>query len=268
MYAVLDTNQALRLPRTGVREGCGLTLAPYVIAEILLRPDPGPTVRRIRAYEVRLGLQVHEVFDKLAPLYEDDIPHLQPFVQTGSLIAPDSFYAGLYPELSPWLETVRNKAAVAKEAARAFCGSMLPRSVNARKLFTSLGGAPKFRNLDEAVRYIDVWPECVADIVSSASKRRLAVSDPRRLYSAVMSNQFLARFFKSILCFQLSWFRLWDDQSLNFDPSSQRDDFTDLTLPLYAGNGDVILTEDKKVQRLLGVVDPDGVVRVAAARDL
>jgi len=42
---------------------------------------------------------------------------------------------------------------------------------------------------------------------------------------------------------------MWDynHQYLNFDPTSDRDDWTDMTVPLYAAPGDTILTQDKKL---------------------
>lgn len=269
MYAVLDTNQALALPKAGAADAPGLTLAPYVIAEILLRSDPEPSIRRIRSFRVRYGLQLApEALEQVAGLTESELLHFRPFLAPGTVVASDSLYAGLRPDLAPIPDAVRARAIATKGLARAFCGSMFGRSVRARERFRSVGGAPKFRDLEEALLWLDDWPESVADIISNGSARPLAVPDPRRLYSAVMQNPFLARLFRSILSYQLSWFRLWADPSLNFDPSSRRDDFTDLVLPFYAEDGDVILTADKKLTSLLKMVAPNGAVAAATASDI
>jgi hypothetical protein len=104
----------------------------------------------------------------------------------------------------------------------------------------------------------------VVDCVSNGSKRTFKVSDPTLLYSAVKQNQYLSRLFITILYYLVSWSRLWADQSLNFDPSATRDDWVDITLPFYAGDGDLILTADVKLQVAVGKIERSGKVTAKA----
>ena len=82
---VLDTNQASCLPEANLFTGVNqfrkrLTLPPLVLAEILLRANPEPTLRRLRGYDVRLGIDLRQAFDllsrvstKFRPFAPDDI---------------------------------------------------------------------------------------------------------------------------------------------------------------------------------------------------
>jgi hypothetical protein len=81
-----------------------------------------------------------------------------------------------------------------------------------------------------------------------------------------MSNPFLARMWKAVLYCLVSWARQWQDQRHNFDASPERDDWVDMTLPLYAADGDVILTGDTKLKTMVGAIEQAGLVTTADAR--
>ncbi|PYX67042.1 MAG: hypothetical protein DMG74_01700 [Acidobacteria bacterium] len=66
----------------------------------------------------------------------------------------------------------------------------------------------------------------------------------------------------------ISYSRAWVDQAHNFDPASNCDDWTDITLLRYAGDGDIILTADKKLQTAIGMVEPSGTVQVKTTEEL
>ena len=67
-----------------------------------------------------------------------------------------------------------------------------------------------------------------------------------------------------MLFYVFSWNRLWTEERLNFDPSATRDDFVDITLPFYACDGDIILTEDGKLRDAVGEIEPTGKVTAGA----
>jgi hypothetical protein len=85
-----------------------------------------------------------------------------------------------------------------------------------------------------------------------------------------MQNPFLSRFFKTMLYYLISFSRAWDHahREHNFDPEEERDDWTDITIPLYANSGDLIVTADKKLRGAIAMVDPNGEVRTILAREL
>jgi trehalose/maltose hydrolase-like predicted phosphorylase len=106
--------------------------------------------------------------------------------------------------------------------------------------------------------------------VSENGQRPVAVANPDELYAAVMQNPYLSRFFKTMLYYTISFSRAWDDthQEHNFDPEEKRDDWTDITVPLYASSGDLIVTADKKLRGAVAMIDFNSEVRTALAREL
>ena len=61
---------------------------------------------------------------------------------------------------------------------------------------------------------------------------------------------------------------MWVDQIHNFDASQSRDDWADITLPLYAEDGDVLVTADKKLCNAMKMVDPGGHVKARTMHEL
>ena len=96
------------------------------------------------------------------------------------------------------------------------------------------------------------------------------VSDNAVLYGAVMDNPFLGRLFRTILAYIISFSQAWDhaNRQQNFGPEAVRDDWTDMTLSLYAGPGDLIVTADKKLRGAVEIVNPRGEVRTVLAEQL
>jgi hypothetical protein len=119
----------------------------------------------------------------------------------------------------------------------------------------------KFNDMAEALSGLSSFREMVLDWAQDGGNRQFLVSDRDDLYNAVMQNQYLGNFFKTVLYFLISFSRAWQDQTHNFDPSDQRDDWTDITLPLYAARGDFILTADKKLRNAVAMIDPSGMLR-------
>ena len=63
---------------------------------------------------------------------------------------------------------------------------------------------------------------------------------------------------------------MWDQnhQKLNFDPTADRDDWTDITVPFYAAPGDIILTQDNKLCNAIASVYGTGNLIVKKASGL
>jgi len=108
------------------------------------------------------------------------------------------------------------------------------------------------------------------DSISENGQRSVIVDDPGELYVTVMQNPYLSRFFKTILYYIISFSRAWDHtcRAHNFDPEEKRDDWTDITVPLYVSSGDLIVTTDKKLRGAVARVDFNGEVRTALAKEL
>ncbi len=262
MRAVVDTNQALKLTSRSTggdpsRALSEIALAPYVLAEILLRGNPEPTLTRLRAFTVRYGLEPVKALETVATLTETEIMAFEPFAVPGSATY-EAFRTALYdpsPQHVEWAHRV-------KADNLSFCGLMFERAqCFRRKLRERKIQNPRFEDMAEALLQAGTSAtsflgSLVLSSISNDFCRKLAVREPDLLYGAVIRKQYLGRFFKTIFYFVLSFSRLWKDQVHNFDPSAGRDDWTDITLPLYAGDGDVILTADTKLRNAIKVIEP------------
>jgi hypothetical protein len=257
MRIVVDTNRVL-LPHPEIRGE--VTLAPYVIAEILLRKNPVPTIERLLEYDCRYGLEPHDAFDRVARFSEEEIVAFEPFIRPGDLATSTDFYVAL---VAPTVEH-RKRALVLKECNQKFCGSMFRWATAVRNRMVNRVDRPRYDNLSGVLADIEFWPASVLDCITNGSTRQMKVTDAALLYSAVSRNQYLSRFFKTVLVYLISWSRLWREGRLNFDPSPDGNDYVDLTLPFYAADGDAIITADTKLRRAVSVVEPSGIV---VARD-
>ncbi len=275
MRIVVDTNQAYKLPggpnATKARLSVeGITLAPYVLGEILLRTKPQPTLTALRNFaDIRLGLEVGHVMEKVAGLTETEIVSFEPFSLPSS------------PEYNLFMQVLTNpspqivgRAKQIKNNNRAFCGKMYNLSERFRTKVQNLRlKAPKYCDMNQALvnhgaEAQSFLGSLVVSSISNGSQRSVTVKDPELLYQAVMRNHHLARFFKTILYYTLSFARVWRPQIHNFDPNTNRDDWTDITLPLYASDGDIILTADAKLRNAIRMVNPCGVVVAKSVKEL
>lgn len=125
----------------------------------------------------------------------------------------------------------------------------------------------KLQNLEDALNQLTSFQELVVSSVTNGGERKPRIEDAGALYKSVMANPFMGRMWKSVLFFIVSWARQWQDQRKNFDPSFDRDDYVDMTLPLYAAQGDVILTADSKLKMIIAAVEPAGSVTTGNAEN-
>ncbi|HEV2206983.1 MAG TPA: hypothetical protein VGR36_10610 [Candidatus Acidoferrales bacterium] len=271
MNIVLDTNQALKIPNAselhaGPASVDRLILAPYVIVEVLLRSNPEPTLSHLRTFRVRYGLEPVDVFERVAVLPEREIESFQPFVRQGDTVSSDDFYLVLKAPIPEQ----RERARLVKKENREFCESMASAAIRFRKkLDDGANAVRKCSTISEALDHAKSFHrDLVFESISNGSQRTLITSDKESLYGAVMRNQYLGRLFRTLLYYILSWSRLWADQKHNFDPSAGRDDWTDITLPLYAADGDVIVTEDAQLRKSIEMIEPTGRVSVKPAAQL
>lgn len=269
MRFVVDTNQVLKLQPdrkiTGPSQ-CAkrIVITPNVIGEMLLRGDPEPTLSHLLQFKVIYGLEPADSLRKVATSTEAEINRFQPFAYPEVSAPYREFYEALYrpaPEHLMWARKV-------KSGNRAFCNDMYSRAVRIRQIQTSQGGRDekKYSNLEEARSALSTFFEgLVIASISHGGTRPVVITNHKTLFNLVMENQHLANLFKTLLFYAVSWARMWKDQRLNFDPIGSRDDWVDITLTLYASNGDFILTDDSKLRTAIGVVNPAGAVRSGLA---
>jgi hypothetical protein len=268
MQAVIDTNQASRLPQqylfTGTKQvRKTLTLPPFVLGEILLRINPEPTFERLKGFDIRCGLDLGDTMRAIAPLSEVDMAKFKPFVNPFFNEPYRRFYSAL-EEIKPahrqWAQQMKNNHLQ-------FCGDMFQRAIIVREQLRrrNVGNVERFRDLNDALRQLPSFRDLVVASVTNGGARQPRIANVETLYESVMGNSFLRRLWNSILFCLVSWSRQWQEQRLNFDPSPNRDDWVDVTLPLYAAPGDAIVTADSKLKMLIEMVEPTGLVTTMTA---
>lgn len=263
MRLVVDTNQASLLPASGGRFD-GITLSPYVLCEILLRHDPLPTLSTLAAHDVRIGLTTPDVLEQVAELTLEEVRSFKPFPVVGRRYRND--YDLVRQALHQPRKLHIDWARRLKDDHLRYCNSLVGKAVNFRKHLRQHGmSGQKFESFGDAVSKLGCDPdsflgEVILGSISKGGNRAIALSSAE-LLAAVLSNQYLGRMYRSQLAYYLSILRLWTTEELNFDPSPCRDDMTDIVLPLYAGDGDVIVSRDKKLSLLVSLIEVGGRVR-------
>jgi hypothetical protein len=259
MRIVLDTNQIFLFLDKMDPAGAGrsVTLAPYVFAEALLHRDPQQLVDRLRSFDVLFGHEPSDALAAVAGLDEEGIAAFRPYNTTFRLPAT----------------VTRGDLFVARKVKQrhmAFGATVFDLAKVVRKLLKNANVRHKFSDFSETLSLLEpsFFQSFLIDSITHGNSRTRVVSNEENLYVAVMRNHHLARYFKTIFYFLISYSRMWEDQTRNFDPSAGRDDWTDITLPLYAAEGDTILTADKKLQAAIGTVEGRSAVYLKTINEL
>jgi hypothetical protein len=234
-----------------------LTLSPFLLAEILLRgeQETRETFNVLQQHNYRLGMQPAEMLDLVAGTPADGIAEVTPFP------SPDSVLAALTQMLfdERRAATARTWAQAVKASHLAFCGRLETFAASARAGLREIG-VDRLRDFHGAVEGLASGPESflgslVNTTVRNNGERAVVEGEPGALYSAVMANPYLRRYFHGLLYYIVSISRFWENQALNRDPSSRRDDWTDVAISLYVGDGDVVASSDRLVRQLFDAID-------------
>lgn len=137
MQVVVDANQASQLPsaRSVTREH-SISLSPSVLAEILLRTNPIPTLKILQAYYIRLGLKTADVMQRLIQLPLDQIPNFEPFYNPRLSYLED--YEGLMEAIFTPSAHHSSWARQQKESHLKHCRTLVTQTISARKRLKSV----------------------------------------------------------------------------------------------------------------------------------
>ena len=256
MVLIVDTNKISKLPDPCGESTPTIALAPHVIAEVLLRSNPGPALIRLNAYEGKFGLDLVHAYESLLDLSDLEIASFAPFIEPGE-------QRQIQNDLACFSDGLKTRARMIKDSNLAFCGSMFDSAQRLRRIIRDQGmNITKCQSISAALADLHSFhKDLVVNSLTNGQQRKFRVSDSDVLYESVMNNPYFATGFKALLYYILSWSRLWADQTLNQDPNTNRDDWADLTLAFYAGDGDTILTEDVGLHKAIRTIEPNGRVR-------
>ena len=267
MNLVIDTNQIGKLPSTDEVLSLfpnyqGIALPGLVVAEILLSKKRQEWFETLASFELRFGKFLSVMNEELAALDENGIREFVPFEPANTDLGR-GFQRILASQPVELIEGARKQ----KANSLSLLTKLIPDAQMFRKHLNDLRsqgdwvGPQKFSGIDHVLQCVGNGPQsflgdCILKGISNGGTRDLRVCSDELLFNAVLGNRFLSRYFKVLLYYFISISRLWADQRHNFDPSSDRNDVTDISLALYLDDGDTLLTRDTKVQRALEMISP------------
>ncbi len=240
-----------------------------VYAEIILRYKPKESLEVLQRHHLLFGIEIYDIFSVVARLSEEGVYSFKPFISRGTS-EYDRYHKFIFSE--PNTDTI-SWARQTKDKNLRFCSIMRNNAVNFRKekrdLISSGSFKDKFENLEEALESAPTFlEELIYNMITQEGKRKIIISSKVSLKDAVMSNPHLSRLFKSMICYIFSISRMWTNQKYNYDPEDGRDDWTDVLLPTYANNGDIIVTNDKRLKRHIELLEPTGIVTGRSVQEL
>lgn len=277
MQFVLDTNQISPLiadvERLKARPD-GVTLCTEVLAELIQPLDYDPKAKLVALDRVglTLGLQFEDAIGRLKSLTPNEILQFRPFPAPGK----DAFvYDCIWRQIrqpGPLSEKLVEWASRNKSRFRETMKGFVERAKVLRAKILERSGSkktkPKVASLDEAIA---AWGTGASSDLGAITLRAvfqsrldsMELKDREEAYAAIMANTFVGRFFRTLFCYLLSYGGLWSEEKkkLNFAPSSDEDDWTDIILAMYADAGDIIVTADTKLTNAMSQVEPNAVVK-------
>lgn len=265
MRVVIDTNEVASVVRTSglsalQTQQITVVLPPLVWAEIVLSPYHKQRLSALAEYNLMFGMDLHEVHAHLSCLSEEQIASFDPVISPNSVCHGRLMLSMLQSpdELIDQARRLKNDAAEGM-AHMATHIQHLNKNYKDAKSRGQLPAAQKFDTIDDAMEAIGKGLETkLLHDVTSDGGRSMRASSAESLYQAVMSNMYLGRFMRLLVCVHVGYGHLWMDEKLNIDPSANRNDYTDMTIGLYAGHGDTIVTRDTKLGNAIRHIDPQG----------
>ena len=200
-----------------------------------------------------------------AQLGADDLASFWPFPASGDEV--EAAYLRLLREDSPTVapSLVRWAAAV-KDSHHLFMAGIEMRVVGVRqKLKKRRVGT--IENFAEALQMTDGPESLIGSIIVAhfhRGQQAAGVKDPAALVAAVLENPYFRHFYHAILYYIVSVTKLWDDPALHRE--HHRNDWTDLSMALYVGAGDALVTNDGLLRAVFAAINPE--VPIALASEL
>lgn len=264
---VLDTNQVGQICRRGTSSFLGrltLVLTPHSWAEILLSPHGAERLRGISEFPIRFGVEPSIALSTVASGTDAQALSYKPFYPPHSRV-----HRVWRRALKAVSSILRNEARRIKDANRDGMRHLCEQFQLASKRLKddrSRGESPHaVKNLvtiENGMQALDapsfLVPHILGERVNGGSTKDLEVAASHRL----VTNPYTNRFLRFLVTLHLGYGDAWADPALNVSPSPNRDDVADMLLTLYANDGDIIVTGDKKFRRAYEFMDIQRTVKI------
>lgn len=264
MRIVIDANEAATLARSTEQiafdwKRITVVLPPLVWAEIQLSPYYAKRLSALAKCNLMFGMDLHEVHAQLSCLNEEQIASFEPVISPKSNRHEKLILRMLqsHSEMIDQARRLKNDAASGSANIIAKIRG-LNKSYKDAKSRGQNTTAQKFVTIDDAMlaMHQGLETQLLNDVTSNGTRPMRAIS-AQSLYKAVMSNMYLGFFMRLVVCINVGYGHAWMDEKLNIDPSVNRNDHTDMTIGLFAGDGDIIVTRDTKLRNAIRHIDPE-----------
>lgn len=246
-WIIVDTNQASRAKASLIDslQAEGIIIPPFVLGELWNSSDRRP-LEKLADYPLRLGMTPGEVMARLTKLRLSQIMVFQPFhnlssreVQHGLLNQSPQRMQEFVKETIPHIRAAKD---VFSSARARFRNSLRSQGYDPRDFkFTDFNSV-----LDMATATSDnfiMW--LLIEIVSECGTKTTR-ANCHALYAGAMKNPYLRRFFYSLLWYIVSSQQAWTREYDKWNISVKHNDWTDITLPLYAAPDDIYVRRQKR----------------------
>ncbi len=276
MRFVIDTNQVSAVARTVEFDGTQyqdvtIVLPPLVWAETTLGANAQHRLCQLGKYRVLFGMDEDAVWTDVSRLTDKEIPHFVPIIPIHT-----SYHELLSQSLTQRIPILYDQARRIREYHRELEALATQKIRLARKSYRDAKSrgeqvilADDYETIQEAMGIYgrdakSPIGQVVLASVGKATHGQACIRSDEALYAAVLANPYLSRFCRLVLCTKLGWAKAWKNNALNVDMSENQHDYPDMSLVLYARDGDTIVTADDQLTLRIRHIEPKERIAVAS----
>lgn len=264
---VLDTNQVGQVCRRGTSSFLGrltLVLNPHRLAEILLSPQGAERLRGISEFPIRFGVDPSIALATVASGTDAQALSYKPFYPPHSQVHR-VWRRALKVDLSFLRKEARRIKDANRDGMRRLCEKVRlasKRLKDERSRGESPHSVKNLATIEDGMQALHapnlLGPHFLRERLNAGSSKDLEAAASHRLVTNPYTNHFL----RFLVTLHLGYGDAWADPALNVSPSPNRDDVADMLLTLYANDGDIIVTGDKKFRRAYEFMDIQRTVKI------
>lgn len=269
MRVILDTNQVAAICRlsSATREAWReliFVLSAHVWAEIVLGPHGRDRLAVISALPIQFGADLPTALRAVAKGTDAQASVYEPFLRRKSQLDRTMRQAPKAPT-----HLLQREAREIKDSNRQRMLDIGRDIQSASKRFRdakSRGESPVpakgLGTIDDAMVALGAPGYLISQLLAPEDRSGAGKQETETAASRLVANPYTRRFLQFVVTVHLGYANAWADSTLNVSPSQHRDDITDMTLALYAGDGDILLTADKMFRRAYEHIDPDRTTQI------
>lgn len=267
MRLIVDSNQAdpirLSYKRLPAKARPTLIIPHRIWVELLIGGGADARRRALAKFPLMFGMDMPTIFDELAKRSEDRIRSFVPIYPIGSREHEILFKSFQYPTAGQLKMAEELRAHGVKDRQR-----VMDNLHDLRKKHRDQDNAAKSRgekreyeewhNIEDGTHHLFLKADApyklwlIDEVSTDADKkpRAIAAKSGDSMFNAVWDNPMLRRFLRLQALVNLGYANVWEVPKLNRAVREKNDDVPDVSLVLYARDGDTILTADTIRERI------------------